>query len=202
MPQDKHPKVTEWMEKADNVLDGEPSDNITERLFPANPGYKVGNPDSVTGDTPRRTGEKTDVDVTQQIARITSKLVKRANRMVPEDEQNSPNRHASSVKDGSTSIMVTNRNARPMKQIAVDTADANGNKHYHDAAVEGNYGVRTLSDDQWTGHSGEFFWAKDDGPKAATKHFTQEEVIQGSAQTLASIRDAVQSAETHRKEAA
>lgn len=202
MPQDKHPKITEWTNKADEVLAGEPSDSITERLFPKDPGYKVGNSDSLASHRPRRNGEKTDVDVTEQIARITSKLVKRANRMVPEDELNSPNRHASAITDGDTKIMVTNRNARPMKQIAVETTDTDGNKHYYDAAAEGKNGVRTFSDNQWTGHSGEFFWAKDDEPKAATEHLTQEDVVHGSAQTLASIRDAVQSAETHRKEAA
>ena len=200
MPQDKHPKITGWTNKANQVLAGEPSDSITERLFPKDPSYKVGNSDSlVARHRPRRSGEKTDVDVTEQIARITSKLVKRANRMVPEDELNS---HASAITDGATKIMVTNRNARPMKQIAVETTDTDGNKHYYDAAAEGNHGVRTLADYQWTGHSGEFFWAKDDEPKAATEHLTQEDVVHGSAQTLASIRDAVQSAETHRKEAA
>jgi len=145
---------------------------------------------------------KTEQDVTRQIARITSNLVKRANKMVSDEELNSPSRHASGIKDGTTTIMVTNPNSKPVKQIASSTVDEQGITHYHDAAAERSHGVRTLSDEQWTGHSGEFHWAEDTIPKQATEHLTQDQVIQGSAQTLSAIRDAVAQAESHRQKVA
>lgn len=145
---------------------------------------------------------KTEQDVTRQIARITTNLVKRANRMVPDDELNSPSRHASGIQDGTTTIMVTNPNSKPVKQIAARTVDEQGITHYHDAAAEHSYGVRTLSDEQWTGHGGEFHWAENTVPKQATEHLTQDQVIQGSAQTLSAIRNAVAQAESHHQKVA
>lgn len=149
---------------------------------------------------------KSEAEVTQQIARITSKLVGRANNLVSPALLNDPRRRANSIVAGDSRILVTTPAGLadyPVKQIAVEVKGSDGSKHYHDAAAERSHGARTLSDDRWTGHSGNFYLARDDEPSQATANLTQDEVIQGSAETLSAIRDTVTKATTssHQKAA-